>query len=422
MNEHEYHQQRPVPPREPAVFSPPPPPPPPRTVTIGTVVVTSAVSALVVGSLSGLAGGFGGAWLVTHDRLPKPTGGTITVVSDDTEEPVAAAAAAAVPSVVNIDVTGAVEDEGEKLPQGHPRTPARGNGSGVAFRQTEDGATLILTNAHVVKGAERIVVTGTDRERHVAAVVGTDAETDIAVVRIDAKLPVIEIGDSGDLAVGQLVVAIGSPFGLTHSVSSGVVSAIGRSITQSLTEQRGVYPLVDVIQTDAAINPGNSGGALVDRQGRLVGINTAIFTESGANDGIGFAIPIDNALRIVEQLIESGSAEHPFLGIVGRSIDDALIASENLPVGEGAFVVEVTKDTEAAKSGIRAGDVIVGLDDEAIRSMDDLILQVRRHRVGDTVTITLYRGDKRLQIEMKVGVKPADLELPSEIPTTPGTP
>lgn len=429
MNEQEYSIGRSVPtePEEPAVAEERTSPdstdtPPPRTPTVGTILMTSVISALIVGLLSGLAAGFGGAWLVTRDRLPNPDSGSIRVVSGETEEPVAAAAAAALQSVVNIEVVGDAKKQNEKLPEGHPRAPARGNGSGVAFRHTNDGATLLLTNAHVVEDAEKIIVTGADRERHSGTLVGVDAETDIAVVRIETKLPLVEIGKSSDLAVGQLVVAIGSPFGLTHSVSSGVVSAVGRSITQSLTAKRGVYPLVDVIQTDAAINPGNSGGALVDRKGRLVGINTAIFTESGANDGVGFAIPIDNALRIVEQLLESGSAEHPFLGIIGRDIDDELVASEKLPVDEGAFVVEVTKGTEAAKSGIRPNDVIVGLNEETIRSMNDLILQVRRHQVGDTVTVTLYRGNKRLQIKMKVGVKPANLELPSEIPTSPGKP
>jgi S1-C subfamily serine protease len=396
-----------------------------RTYGLGTMIAVAAISALLIGSAAGLAGGLAGAWLVTHDRIPGPTAGTVRVVTGDTDEPVAAAAAAAVASVVNIDVTSEVSDtspESEMLPEGHPNTPARGNGSGVAFRQEDDGSTLILTNAHVVKNATRIVVTGIDRVKHEGTVVGADAETDIAVVRIDASLPAIEIGKSDELVVGQIVVAIGSPFGLQHSVSSGVVSAIGRALTRSLSADPGVYPLVDVIQTDAAINPGNSGGALVDRQGRLVGINTAIYSESGTNDGIGFAVPVNKALQVAEQLVESGVAEHPFLGIVGRAVTEDLAASENLPVSEGAIVIEVARGTEAEKSDIRPGDIIVGLEDEVIRSMDDLILQVRRRQVGDVVTVSLYRGTERLEIEMAVGVKPANLNLPSDDPTTPPTP
>ncbi|MDP2401571.1 MAG: trypsin-like peptidase domain-containing protein [Actinomycetota bacterium] len=396
-----------------------------RTYGLGTMIAVAVISALLIGSAAGLAGGLAGAWLVTHDRLPGPNAGTVRVVTGDTDEPVAAAAAAAVASVVNIDVTSKVSNSGsesEMLPEGHPDTPTRGNGSGVAFRQEEDGSTLIMTNAHVVKDATRIIVTGTDRVKHTGIVVGADAESDIAVVRIDASLPAIETGESGDLVVGQIVVAIGSPFGLTHSVSSGVVSAIGRALTRSLSADPGVYPLVDVIQTDAAINPGNSGGALVDRHGRLVGINTAIYSESGTNDGIGFAVPVDKALSVAEQLIKSGVVEHPFLGIVGRAVTEDLAASENLPVSEGAIVIEVARGTEAEKSDIRPGDIIVGLEDEVIRSMDDLILQVRRRQVGDVVTVSLYRGTKRLEIEMAVGVKPASLDLPSEDPTTPPAP
>lgn len=403
---------------EPASPTPTPAEPPVPSKRPSTAMLVAI--ALVVGAIGGFGSGIFGAWIMQAEGADDSGAErSIRVVAPETDEPVAAAAAAAVPSVVNIDIAGSSASGMDGLPEDHPSTPARGNGSGVAFRQAPDGGTFVLTNAHVVRGANRIIITGTDRERREATLVGADQETDVAVLRVEGEFPLIELGDSSELEVGQLVVAIGSPFGLTHSVSSGVVSAIGRSITDSVSDRTGVYPLVDVVQTDAAINPGNSGGALVDRLGRLIGINTAIFTDSGANDGIGFAIPVANAVRIADQLIEDGSVEHPFLGIQGRTVHEALAESEGLPVTEGALVVAVTPGTEAEASGVRPDDLIVALNDEPIRSMEDLILHVRRHEVGASVTLHLYRDDRRIQVEMKVGIKPANLPDASESPTEP---
>lgn len=377
---------------------------------IKTVVLVALLIGLAGGGITGAATGALSAWSFAHYKesaISEKPGGGIPDVGP--VEPVVVAAASAVQSVVNIEVSGSAEDAAENLPEGHPLTPRRGNGSGVAFRSGSGGGTLILTNAHVVGEADRIVVTDIDRKRHEGELIGADPETDIAVIWVRATLSPITIADSDDLEVGQLVVAIGSPFGLTHSVSSGVVSALARSITKPVSGRAGTYPLVDVIQTDAAINPGNSGGALVDRLGRLVGINTAIFTESGANDGIGFAIPVDNAIRIADQLIETGTVQHPFLGIVGQSVDEELAASENLPATEGALVVEVTEGTAAKRAGLLPNDLIVQLNDEPVLSMDDLILLVRRHNVGDEVTLKLYRNEQLIEVPMEIGVKPADL-------------
>ena len=173
--------------------------------------------------------------------------------------------------------------------------PMKGNGSGVAYKSTSDGATYILTNNHVVEDADRLTVRDSTGKSYPAELVGRDPETDIAVVKVDAKIPVIDLGDSAKLLVGQTVVAIGSPFGLEHTVTSGVVSALGRSLPD-FSNTGNAYPLVDVIQTDAAINPGNSGGALVDSRGQLVGINTAIYSDTGASGGIGFAVPVNTAV------------------------------------------------------------------------------------------------------------------------------
>jgi len=385
-----------------------------RGVSVGGAIGIAVAASLVVGLLAGGTAGVIGAWLAGGGSETASSTDTIKVLPSETDEPVVAAAAAASPSVVNIDVSGEDVSAGEGgLPGEHPTVPQAGSGSGVAYQATDDGGTYILTNSHVVENAKTIVVTDASRTRHTATLVGADPETDIAVVKIVKELPLIEVGDSDELQVGQLVVAIGSPFGLTQSVSSGVVSAVGRSLPDSLNQDNSSYPLVDVIQTDAAINPGNSGGALVDRTGRLVGINSAIYSESGANDGIGFAIPVNNATRFADQLIKGGTAEHPFLGVVGRDIDPQLVEEEGLPVQEGAFVIELTEGGNAEKAGIKPGDVVVSLDGEKILGMDDLLLQVRRRAIGDEVTIGLYRDGKLIDVKMTVGVKPENLESPS---------
>ncbi|MDF1542030.1 MAG: trypsin-like peptidase domain-containing protein [Anaerosomatales bacterium] len=380
----------------------------------GAVIAIAIVVALIVGGLAGGVGGFASGWLASHARGGSSSTGTLQVLPPETDEPVVAAAAAALPSVVNIDVSASQvsPEDSNALPESHPGVPLRGNGSGVAFRSSEDGGTYILTNAHVVENAEDIFVTGTDRERRRGELIGADAETDIAVVKIAASLPLIEIGDSDEIEVGQSATAIGSPFGLSHSVTSGVISAIGRSLPGGIGSQRNVYPLVDVIQTDAAINPGNSGGALVDRVGQLIGVNTAIYSDTGASGGIGFAVPVNTAIRIADQLIDSGIAQHPFLGIIGQDVTPEFAAADGLDVDEGAYVVEPIEGTKAEVAGIVTGDVIVSLNEVPIRSMDDLLLQVRRHRIGEVVTLEIWRGGELIEVEMEVGIKPADLEVP----------
>jgi S1-C subfamily serine protease len=361
--------------------------------------------------LSAIAGGSAGL-LAVQLNTPRSTAGipaSVTATFTAAEEPVAAAAAVALPSVVNIDVTGSGNAAG--LPGGHPTVPSGGTGSGVAYKATPDGGTYILTNNHVVADSATIVVTPASGERITATLVGTDPDTDIAVVKVPVKLPLVTIGDSENLVVGQMVVAIGSPFGLQHSVSSGVVSALHRSITTALSSNTTVsaYPLVDVIQTDAAINPGNSGGALVDRLGRLVGIDSAIYTESGSSAGVGFAIPVRTAARIADELIAGGVATHPFLGVEGRTISSKEASSAGLAKPEGAFIASIIANTGAAKAGLKKGDIVTALNGLPIRTMDDLILAVRRSQVGDKVTLTVWRSHASVTIVMTVGDKPATL-------------
>ncbi|MDO8963562.1 MAG: trypsin-like peptidase domain-containing protein [Coriobacteriia bacterium] len=379
--------------------------------TTGCIVT---LIALAVSAVAGGASGYLGARTALGGRqTDSPAGGTIRVVSGSTDEPVAAAAAAALPSVVNIEVLSApASSKGSSgLPKNHPDVPSGGTGSGVAFRKAPGGGTYILTNNHVVEGATTIMVTTGDGAALKATLVGRDPETDMAVIRVAKSIPVIGIGDSEKLKVGQLVVAIGSPFGLQHSVSSGVVSAVHRALPDGFDDStRTVYPLIDVIQSDAAINPGNSGGALVDRRGALQGVISAIYSGSGANAGVGFAIPVNAAVRIAGELITDGRAKHPFLGIEGMSVDAALAKERTLPVTEGAIVERVFKDTGAARAGLEKADIVVGIDGTPIRSMDDLILNVRRHAVGDKVTLEIWRDGAKRTLEMTVGDKPADLK------------
>jgi putative serine protease PepD len=387
----------------PVVTAAPAAPAPPRSRFPVMLGVTLAVACVLVATIVGGVAG------VTASRWYGQPGRTTTSVLSSTDEPVAAAAAVALPSVVNIDVTGSGAASG--LPGGHPDVPTGGTGSGVAYKSTSDGGTYIITNDHVITGAKSIVVTPADGSHYDATLVGTDPETDIAVVRISQEVPVIAVGDSESLVVGQMVIAIGSPFGLQHSVSSGVVSALHRSITSnySVDATGSTYPLVDVIQTDAAINPGNSGGALVDREGRLVGIDSAIYTDSGSSAGIGFAIPAKTALRISDELIAGTKATHPFLGVEGLTVSDSEAKRLGLSKAEGALITHVFPDTGAAKAGLKVDDVVLAVGDQPVRTMDDLILDVRRTSVGDKVNLKVWRNRAEITIEMVVGDKPASL-------------
>jgi len=384
------------------------------------VLLVAALISFVVAASAGLAGGYLGARLASNGGSVSLGTQRVQVVPSKTSEPVAAAAAAAVPSVVNIDVRAGTSSPGdESLPQDHPTVPMIGNGSGVAYKRADGGGTYIITNNHVVESAQQLTVREVSGKSMKAELIGRDPETDIAVVKVSEDLPVIDVGNSSDAVVGQTVVAIGSPFGLEHSVTAGVVSALGRSLTDFTGSDNGAYPLVDVIQTDAAINPGNSGGALVDRSGRLIGINTAIYSDSGASGGIGFAVPVNTATRVANQLIEGGSITHPFIGIIGQSVTPELAAEQKLSVNEGAWVADITKGSGADKADVQKGDVVTKVDDETIRTMDDLILQVRRKKVGDTVTLTVVRGNETVEVDVKVGDKPEDLTAPRGQETTP---
>jgi putative serine protease PepD len=398
---------------------------PPRGSGAGTIAI-AVLAALIVGAIAGAGGGFVAARMTSG-------GGTsysaqkVTVVPATTDEPVVAAASAAVPSIVNIDITGTAAAAGQNgLPNSHPSVPIEGSGSGVAFKKVPSGGTYILTNNHVVDGAKQITVSDTTGKTFTGTLVGRDPDSDIAVVRISEDLPIIALGDSAKLLVGQTAVAIGSPFGFEHSVTSGVISALGRQLSNVGDSSGSGYPLVDVIQTDAAINPGNSGGALVDRAGRLIGINTAIYSGASlnaeaSNAGIGFAIPVNTAARVANELIAGGSVAHPYIGLVGSTIDAAVATMKKLPVQSGAYVESVGAGGGAKKAGVKPGDVVISADGTPVRTMEDLIAAVRHHAIGETVKLTLRRGSQTLTLDVVVGDKPANLPAPS-IPSSITTP
>ena len=408
----------------PAYVAPAPTPVQPQAASAkgvsGATVTLAVVAALVMGAIAGVAGGFLGGQMASGGSGLTAKSAKITVVPATTDEPVIAASVAAVPSVVNIDVSSGEATGGQSgLPDSHPGVPMKGNGSGVAFKKVGTSGTYILTNNHVVESATKITVADASGKTYKGTLVGRDPETDIAVVRIAENLPTIDVGDSTKLQVGQTVVAIGSPFGFEHSVTSGVVSALGRSLYNVGSGNDPGYSLADVIQTDAAINPGNSGGALVDRAGKLIGINTAIYSDTGQNGGIGFAIPVTTAARVADELIAGGKVGHPFIGLIGSTIDADVAAAKKLAVTQGALVESLSKGDGAVKAGVKVDDIVIAVDGADIRSMDDLVIAVRRHKIGETAKLTVRRGDQTLDIDVVVGDKPADFKTPSLETTVP---
>ncbi|MDM7463200.1 MAG: trypsin-like peptidase domain-containing protein [Tepidimonas taiwanensis] len=275
-------------------------------------------------------------------------------------------------------------------------TVPRGTGSGFVW----DEAGHIVTNFHVIEGASQATVRLADGRDYAAALVGASPAHDIAVLRIGVgfkRPPPVPIGTSHDLKVGQKVFAIGNPFGLDWTLTTGIVSALARS----LPNERGGPPIEHLIQTDAAINPGNSGGPLLDSAGRLIGINTAIYSPSGASAGIGFAVPVDTVMRVVPQLIATGRYIRPALGIeADEGVNQRLTA---LTGAEGVFVLRVLPGSAAQKAGlegarlgpqgIEPGDVIVAVEGKPVRSVPELLARLDDHRVGDTVRVTVRRGD-----------------------------
>ena len=294
--------------------------------------------------------------------------------------------------------------------------PQEGTGSGFVI----DKEGHIVTNNHVVEGADEVEVTLSDGTRVPAEVVGTDPFNDLAVIKINvpsAKLYPVELGSSADLRVGQRAIAIGNPFGLDRTLTTGVISSLGRPL-----EAENGRVIYNVIQTDAAINPGNSGGPLLDSRGRVIGVNTAIRT--GA-ENIGFAVPVDTVKRVVPELIEKGRYRHPWLGTLSYSIDPELVQGLRLPVEKGILVAQIYRGSPAARAGLRGGnrevtvgnrrilaggDIIVAINGQPIENHEDLTVYLETEtQVGQVVELTIMRGDQEMTIEVELGEVPEGL-------------
>jgi len=284
--------------------------------------------------------------------------------------------------------------------------PFRGQGSG--FIISSDG--LVLTNAHVVRDAKQVTVKLSDRREFPAQVLGSDPTTDIAVLKLDAKgLPAVQLGDPKQVQVGDYVLAIGSPFGFEQTATQGIVSAKGRSLP-------GDSSVVPFIQTDAAVNPGNSGGPLFDASGRVVGVNAQIYSQSGGFQGLAFAIPIDVALKIKDQLVAHGKVEHARLGVTLQDLSAPLASSFGLNAPDGALVASVQPGSAAAKAGLKPGDVITGVDGEPVRVAGDVSSRVGLARPGDKLKLELWRDKGRLSETVTLGRADADRQEASAAP------
>jgi putative serine protease PepD len=323
------------------------------------------------------------------------SGGTTTVVRQVTvarSQPAAATSSLTVTDVYNRTSKGVVEitvssTGSTPFPSGPQSRQAQG--SGFVY----DGNGHIVTNAHVVQSASTISVRFSNGASYKATLVGSDPSTDLAVLKVDASsslLDPLELGDSSDVQVGEGVVAIGSPFGLEETVTSGIVSALHREMTAPNN-----FTIADSIQTDAAINHGNSGGPLLDLTGKVIGVNSQIESDSGGNDGVGFAVPSNTVRSIASQLISSGKVQHAYLG-VGIATDS-----------KGVRLTEVRTETPAARAGLQVGDVVTAIDGRKVTQASELGTAIDAKQPGDTVTLTYLRGGKTATAKVTLGTRPA---------------
>jgi len=293
--------------------------------------------------------------------------------------------------------------------------PTQGSGSGSVI----DAKGHILTNHHVVAEAQKLEVTLADGSKWPATLVGSDPESDLAVIKIEApreKLKVVSMGDSRNLRIGQKVLAIGNPFGLQRTLTTGIISSLGRTIRSDV----GTL-IEDVIQTDAAINPWNSGGPLLNSDGEIIGVNSAILSPSGGNVGIGFAVPVNTARRVVPELLAKGYVSYPWIGATIQSLIPEIAKYRNLKIERGAMIAEVVKGGPADKAGLKGGhqrvqvgnmivlvggDVVVRVDQHDVKSNDELIHYIREKKPGDTILLKVYRNGSFLDVRLTLGERP----------------
>ncbi len=296
----------------------------------------------------------------------------------------------------------------------------QGVATGSGFLIDDEGH--ILTNAHVVDGARRVDVELGGGDTQEARIIGSDPSTDVALLEVgDTKgIEPLELGDSSKVEVGDPVVAIGNPFALDRTVTSGIVSALQRQI-----QAPNGFSISDVIQTDAAINPGNSGGPLIDGSGRVIGINSQIESQSGGNDGVGFAVPIEAAQDVVAQLLESGEVHRAYLGITGAEIAPDVAGALNLPVEQGVLIERVLSGGPADDAGLEGatgqatiggqtypvgGDIITKVDGREVTGMDDVISAVNERKPGEEITLTVFSGDDQRDVTVRLGDRPANAQ------------
>lgn len=294
---------------------------------------------------------------------------------------------------------------------------ARGNGAGSGF--VMDSGGHIVTNNHVVEDAEMILVRFADETVVEAELVGADVDSDLAVIRVDVPddlLKEVRLGDSSALRVGQRAIAVGNPFGFEQTMTTGIVSALGR-----IVRQESGYPLLQLIQTDAAINPGSSGGPLLNAEGEVIGVNTLIFSSSGSSAGVGFAVPVNTVKRVVPSLIATGGYADPWLGIRGLSLNPMIAEALDLPVDQGVLLQRVAPDGPADRAGLRGndrrvefegmrlptgGDIVVAINSVETRDMDDLDVFLAEYMVGQSVTLDIFRGEKLLRVDVILEERP----------------
>lgn len=369
--------------------------------------------------------------VVQEARVEPPAGSSAPVQTTTLEQAYIDIYSRVNPSVVNIRVVEGGPAQGNFNIPGFPELPnqegipAQAEGSGFIYDQNGH----IVTNNHVIEGAKRIVVTFSDGSEAAAEPVGADPSSDLAVIKVnvDASLLVpVSLGDSDQLKVGQVVVAIGNPFGLQNSMTTGIVSGLGRMLpTGAAAPSGGRYSIPDMIQTDAAINPGNSGGPLLNLNGEVVGVNTAIASNVGINSGVGYAVPAAIVKQVVPQLIAEQKVEYPWLGISGSTLNADVAKAMNLDASQrGVLVATVIANGPAERAGLKGsekettidglpaqigGDVITAIDGQTVRVFDDLLGYIVRHtRVGDTVTLDIVRDGKPMQVPVTLEARPAE--------------
>ena len=355
-------------------------------------------------------------WLASREAVPPLTPSQVSIVSTPSVPASGAPRAAgsfsdavqkATPAVVNIFTSKEARARhplaqdplfrrffGEQFGDDAQRSSSLGSGVIVS----PEG--YILTNHHVVEGADEIEIALADGKKLLAKVVGNDPDTDLAVLRVDTgSLPAITFGQSDALRVGDVVLAIGNPFGVGQTVTSGIVSGLGRT-------GLGINTFENFIQTDAAINPGNSGGALIDVQGNLVGINSAIYSRTGGSMGIGFAIPVSTAKMVLEQIVRTGSVTRGWIGVEVQEISPALAESLQLPDANGAIIAGVLRGGPADKAGIKAGDVLLGIEGKPVAGPQSMLNLVAGLAPGENAKLRLRRGQEQVEVAVAVGRRP----------------